>query len=160
MDYQLKPVGKTCAATGKELLPGSRCRSVLVAEAGSFKRHDYADEAWPGSPANAVAVWRFQIPQADESTRRKPLDADSLMACFEQMTDDANPASEKLRFVLALWLVQKRRLKIDGSRRDDEIKSLQLIGTRGEGPYEVREFELSEDERRQLQESVDELLTA
>lgn len=160
MDYHLKPVGKTCAASGRELTPGMQCRSVLVDEGGTYTRLDYADEAWPGEPENAVAVWRFQIPEADPDAARKPLRGDALLDCFEQMLEDAGPANEKLLFVLALLLLQKRRLKIDGERRDGEIDFLQLIGTRGEGPYEVRQFDLSEDERRQLQQSVDELIMA
>ena len=132
MDYHVKPVGKTCAATGKDLVPGSQCRSVLVEEGGAVTRFDYAEEAWPGTPENAVAIWRFQVPDAEADGKRKPLDGDTLLACFEQMSDDANPANDKLRFVLALLLVQKRRLRMDGGRRDGDITYLQLIGNRGE----------------------------
>ena len=159
MNYHLKPVGKTCAATGEPLQPGTNCWSVLVEENGRFVRFDYAEQAWDQPPENAVGYWRTSVPQQNEN-RPKPLDEESLLQDFEQLSEDANPAQEKLRFVMALLLIQKRRLKMDGGRRDGEIEYLQLIGSRGEGPYEVREFDLSEEERQQLQSAVDAFLAA
>ena len=46
MDYHLKPLGKTCATTGKPLAPGSVCHSVLVERDGMLMRLDFSDEGW------------------------------------------------------------------------------------------------------------------
>lgn len=159
MDYQLKPIGKTCTATGEELQPGAECFSVLLEENGRFARQDFSAAGWSGPPEGAVGYWRTTVPEPADD-KPKPLDSESLLQSFEQLTEDANPAREKLRFVMALLLVQKRRLKFDGNRRDGEIDYLQLIGSHGEGPYEVREFDLSQDERQQLQQAVDAFLSA
>jgi hypothetical protein len=159
MDYQLKPIGKTCSASGEELKPGAECYSILVEENGRFTRRDFSTAGWNGPPENVVGYWRTTVPEQNDD-KPKPLDADTLLNSFEQLAEDANPAQEKLRFVMALLLVQKRRLKLDGSRRDGEIEFLQLVGSHGEGPYEVREFDLTADERQQLQTAVDAFLSA
>jgi hypothetical protein len=159
MDYQIKPNARTCTATGEELRPGAECYSVLLEEHGRFTRQDFSAAGWNGPPENAVGYWRATVPEPNDEKPR-PLDSESLLQSFEQFSEDANPAQEKLRFVMALLLVQKRRLKLDGSRRDGEIEYLQLIGSHGEGPYEVREFDLTEDERQQLQQAVDAFLYA
>jgi hypothetical protein len=159
MDYQLKSIGRTCTASGEELPPGAVCYSVLLEENGRLTRQDYSAAGWNGPPENAIGYWRTSVPEANPD-KPKPLDAESLLQSFEQLSEDANPAREKLRFVMALLLVQKRRLKLDGSRRDGDVEYLQLIGSHGEGPYEVREFELADDERQQLQQAVDAFLTA
>jgi hypothetical protein len=159
MDYQLKPIGKTCAATGEELSPGTECYSVLLEENGRNTRQDFSAAGWSGPPENAVGYWRTSVPEPND-VKPKPLDSESLLQSFEQLSEDANPAQEKLRFVTALLLVQKRRLKLDGSRRDGDIEFLQLVGSHGEGPYEVREFDLSADERQELQQAVDAFLAA
>jgi hypothetical protein len=150
MEYQVKSIGKTCAATGQALAPGSQCYSVLVEENGQHVRKDYAPAAWTGPPAGALGYWKATVPQPEQN-KPKPLDADALMRYFEQLLEDVNPAQEKLKYVLALLLLQKRRMKIEGSRRDGDIEYIQFIGSQGEGPYEVRDQQLDEAEIEQLQ---------
>jgi hypothetical protein len=153
MDYHLKPVGRTCAATGGELGPGSTCYSVLVEQGGQLVRLDYSAAGWTGPPEGAVAHWRARVPETD-GAKPKPLDPDALLHYFEQLCEDANPAQEKFAYVISLLLLQKRRLRLDGSRRDGEIEFLQFLGSQGEGPFEVRDQRLSEVEIAQLQNDL------
>ncbi len=60
----------------------------------------------------------------------------------------------RLRYVLALLLLQKRRLELDGSRLDGEIEYLVLIGTKGEGPFEVRDEQLDAEEIASVEEQL------
>lgn len=154
MDYQLKPVGKTCSVTGKPLEPGSLCHSVLLEQDGEPVRLDYSAEGWNGPPEGAVGYWKCLVP-VPTPTHAAALDADQLMRYFEQLSEDAQPAQEKFRYVLALLLLQKRRLRIEGSRRDGEIEYLQVAGTHGEGQFEVRDHQLASEEIQQLQQNLD-----
>lgn len=153
MDYQLKPIAKTCAATGEQLPPGGRCHSALVEQNGKLIRFDYSDEGWNGPPTGTIGFWQSIVPEEIEA-QVKPLDADALMRYFEQLCEDANPAQDKFRYVVALLLLQKRRLKLEGSRRDGEIEYLELLGSRGEGLFEVRDQHLTDDEIGQLQQAL------
>jgi hypothetical protein len=153
MDYHLKPVGRTCTATGDALVPGATCYSALVEQGGELVRLDYCTAAWTGPPEGAVAHWKMQVPESD-GTKPKPLNPDALLHYFEQLTEDANPAQEKFAYVIALLLMQKRRLRIDGSRRDGETEYLQFLGSQGEGPFEVRDQRLSEEEIAGLQNEL------
>lgn len=159
MDYHLKPIGKTCATTGEQLLPGTTCHSALVERNGELVRLDYSEEGWAGPPADSIGHWRSVVPEPSQMNV-KPLDADALMRYFEQLSEDPNPTQERFRYVLALLLLQKRRLKIDGSRRDGDIEYLQLSGTRGEAPVEVRDHHLADDEIKQIQQALDTQLAA
>ena len=67
---------------------------------------------------------------------------------------DANPAQDKFRYVLALLLLQKRRLKIEGSRQDGDVEYLELVGSQGEGTFEVRMQQLEDAEIEQLQRDL------
>lgn len=153
MDYHLKPIGRTCAATGKELEPGTLCHSVLVEREGRLERLDFSDEAWSGPPDDALAHWTCIVPEQAEERPAK-LDPEALLRYFEQLSEDPNPAEEKLRYVLALWLLQKRRLVLDGSREEDGIEYLQLSGSRGEGPFEVRDQHLTDEEIATLEKDL------
>ncbi len=153
MDYHLKPLGKSCSATGKEFVPGETVHSVIIEENGQLVRLDYSQDGWTGPPESAVGDWKLQVP---ESTTQGPqkIDPDALMQYFEQLYETPNQVEEKFLYVLALFLVQKRRLKLDGSRNDDVASYLQLSGTHGEGSFEIRDQNLNESEIEQLQQQL------
>lgn len=153
MDYQVKPVGKYCVSTGEPFSPGDLCHSVLIEDRGDMIRHDYSVDGWPGQPPEeCLAHWQTVIPQPETDDQPKPLDTESLFEFFEQMIEDANPAQEKIKYVVSLLLMQKKRLKLD--RSDDGEMSLRLTGSQGEGPYLIRDQQLSENEIQQLQQEL------
>jgi hypothetical protein len=56
--------------------------------------------------------------------------------------------------VLSLLLLKKRRVKLESSRHEGEVEYLELIGSQGEGPYEVRDQQLSDEEIEHIQHSL------
>jgi hypothetical protein len=160
MDYQLKPLGKSCAKTGAKFLPGDVCYSVVVARGSEWERIDFSRDAWKGPPEDAIGFWRCTVP-APLETKRRTLDPDALLRHFEQLTEDANPANDKFRYVLALLLVQRRRLRITNTRTDAAANSfLELCGMQGEGPFEVREQQLETEEIESLENELNQRMTA
>ncbi|MBI5761673.1 MAG: hypothetical protein HZA46_24450 [Planctomycetales bacterium] len=153
MDYQLKLRSRKCAGTGQELVPGSICHSVVVERNGELLRLDYSEQGWPGPPPGAVGVWKGIVPRPVE-VKNAPLDTHALMSYFEQLNEEASPATEKLRYILSLLLLQKKRLRLDGERQDGEIEYWQFAGVKGEGAYEVRAFQLSDAEMDELQRDL------
>jgi hypothetical protein len=153
MDYHIRPLGKTCAGSGQPLEPGTRVFSVLVERSGELVRLDYAAAEWKGAPAGSVGQWQCAVPELDPN-KGAVLDPEALLSYFEQVLENANPAQEQLAYVLALFLLQKRRLRLEGSRADGDIQYLQLTGSRGEGPFEVRDQQLPDDEIKRLQGEI------
>ena len=142
-----------CAATGQPLQPGATVQSILLERDGQLERFDYSPEGWSGPPEGLFARWECTVPHPARQTAA-PVDAESLLRYFEQLVEDANPDYDKLRYVLALFLLQRRRLKLDGSRVDGAQEYLQISGSRGEGPYEILDQQLAEAEIRQLQAEI------
>jgi hypothetical protein len=153
MDYQLKLRSRKCAGTGQELVPGSICHSVVIERNGELLRLDYSEQGWPGPPPGTVGVWKGIVPRPVE-VKNAPLDTHALMSYFEQLNEEASPATEKLRYILSLLLLQKKRLRLDGERQDGEIEYWQFAGVKGEGAYEVRAFQLSDAEMDDLQRDL------
>jgi len=100
-----------------------------------------------------IAHWRCTVPEL-ETEKPKPLDADTLLEHFERMLEDANPAQEQLCYVIALLLMQKRRLQLERTRYDGDSAWLEFIGQRGEGPFEVRDQQLTGAEIADLQTTL------
>jgi hypothetical protein len=159
MDYQLKPIGKTCSQSGAKLVPGDVCYSAVVAKGNAWERIDFSRDAWKGPPEGAIGYWRSTVPPQAEAKRRV-LNPDALLRHFEQLCEDANPAEDKFRYVLALLLVQRRRLRINGTRTDGAASFLELSGMQGEGPFEVREQQLKPEEIESLEGEFNQRLTA
>lgn len=153
MDYHLKPIGKTCAETGAELTPGSVCHSILLERDGQLVRLDFSEAGWSGPPEGTIGQWKCVVPAMAEN-KPKPLDTEGLMRYFEQLNEDANPAQDKFRYVLALLLLQKKRVKLEGSRYEGDAEFLEILGSHGEGPFEVRDCDLAEGEIQALQNSL------
>lgn len=141
MEYHFPSLGKTCSATGKPLAPGSTCRSVLLEHNGQQIRKDFSPEGWRGPPDGAVGHWTTQVP---ERTGPPKLDPEQLLRYFEQLTEEASPGQDETRYLLALLLLQQRRLKLEMIRSDEDGDVLVLIGTRGEGTFEVPHLQLGD----------------
>lgn len=152
-DYNVKPIGRTCAATGEELVPGSLCHSVLVESNGELSRLDFSEAGWVPPPAGLVAHWRCEVPKPTASAK-KSLDVDDLMRQLEQLNEEASPSHDKFRYVLALLLLQRRRLRLDGTKTIDEQEFLEVTGTRGEGTFLVPDQQLNDTEVQELQNAV------
>jgi hypothetical protein len=159
MDYQFKALGKHCAASGRPLVPGEECISVLVEQKGQLQRLDFSATDWTGPPDGAIGLWRCQVPHAAEVNASR-VDPEILLQFFEQLVEAANPAHEQLLYVLALYLLQRRRLRLEGAGEDEQgCQILELLGSRGEGPYQIRDQQLPEDEVKRLQSELNRQLS-
>lgn len=157
MDYVVKSIGKICEKTGRELEPGELCHSVLREEQDEKVRYDYSAEGWQqlsDDEKEVFAHWMTSVPVQKTEDGPRPLEPEQLFEFFEQMLEDMNPAQEQIKYVLALLLMQKKRLRMDGTRDEDGISYLLLSGSQGEGPYEIREQQLSDEEIAQLQQEL------
>lgn len=159
MDYRLKPLGTTCAATGEPLLPGETVHSVATASTDvedGFDRVDYSENGWqsldPETTDSFLAVWKAVVPPP--VAKKAGLDVDEQMLRFEQLAEEDAPHQGPLLYVLALWLVRKRRLKIEGSFEEDGVERLKLNGVRGEGIFEIRDQTLGMNDIAALQAAL------
>ena len=160
MDYRLKPLGTTCAATGEPLLPGEVVTSVAISTDegpdGGFERRDYSKTGWDQAKETLeneiLASWQAVVPPP---VAKKPgLDADEQVSRFEQLCEEDAPHQGPLLYVLALWLVRKRRLKIEGSFEENGVERLRVVGTRGEGTFEIRDQTLGMADIEALQSAL------
>jgi hypothetical protein len=143
MDYHFSPLGKTCSVTGKPLTPGSECRSALLEVNGQQVRKDFSAAGWTGPPDGAIGHWVTTVP---EQVGPPKLDPEQMMRYFEQLTEEASPSHDETRYLLALWLLQQRRLRLENVRSDEEGDVLELSGLRGEGSFEVPHLQLGDAE--------------
>jgi hypothetical protein len=155
--YELAAPARVCAATGRELKPGERVVSVLTDEGGKLVRREYAPDGWPGPPSDAVAHWHGKVPTAEA---KKPAVNDPLLFdCFDHLAGQTDPSKVHFRYVVALLLMRRKKLKFEDVKRTaDGGEVLVLRDTRGGKRVEVPDPRLSETEIASVQAEVFQVL--
>jgi hypothetical protein len=152
-EYQIQPNTRRCAATGRELLPGEPYYSVLLDEAGKLVRKDYSRAAWQGPPPGAFSFWAGRI-APPQGRRRPPIDDDLLADCFQRLEGQTEPGRLNFRYVLALLLMRRRRLKFEEAEQGTDGEVLVLRCARTGARHRVVNPGLTEEELAAVQEDV------
>jgi len=152
-DYQIGSSTRLCSRTGRELKVGERYCSVLLQEGGDLVRKDYALDAWDGPPEGAIGFWQSRVPVAT-APRRPPVDDEMLLECLARLEGTSDAAAKRFRYVLALFLMRRRRLRLEDTRREDGEEVWLMRCTRGNGKFRVVDPALSDDELESVQDEV------
>jgi hypothetical protein len=99
---------------------------VETQEEDRLARQNFCLGCWGIDPAACFSFWKTHVPDQAAAVNRGPrlVDMGRLMQLFEHLADSPDVPAQRFRYVLALVLMRKRRLKIMETRR--------LPGGRGE----------------------------
>jgi hypothetical protein len=151
-----KPLGQ-CCGTGKKIEYGEEYFAALVETDEGLVRRDFCADYWLAEKPNVFCYWKTRLPRPDEK-KHKFVDDEMLMAFFERLERETERERINFRFVLALILMRKRRLKYDSSKieGDKEIWRLRITGEKEF--VEVTNPKLDEEQIKQLTSQVGEIL--
>jgi len=123
-----KPLGK-CYGSGKDIQPGEEYFASLVYTENGLERRDYSAEYW--NEHNPEVYWKTRLPHPEQK-KRMFVDDDMLMAFFERLEKETEQQKINFRFVLAMVLMRKKKLKYKSSKTEDgtEIWKLRIAGTK------------------------------
>lgn len=153
IDYQIQPSTRRCSATGREIQPGERYYSVLLEEGGKLVRKDFSVEAWQGAPQGAFSFWMGRL-ASPRDKRRPPIDDEMLMECFERLEGQLEPGRLRFRYVVALLLMRRRRLRFQETQQDGPDEVLYMRCTRSGARHAVINPGLTDEELATVQEEV------
>ncbi len=156
-EYHIQQNSRCCAQTGRELKAGEKYFSVLIEENGKFLRQDYCVEVWKGPPEGVFSFWKGQI--NDQPQDKKPqFDDELLMDCFQRLEGQDDPNKLNFRYVVALLLMRRKRLKFEESQVNARGEFLVLRDVRSKKKVEVFNPQLAEEEMISVQEQVFQIL--
>ncbi len=153
-----KPLGE-CCGTGREIQPGEEYFGALVEGEEGLERRDYSVEYWEKEKPDVFCFWRSRLPDPDEKKELFVSD-EMLMAFFERLGNETDPEKLNFRFVLALVLMRKRKLKYDATKMDGakELWSLRVVGEKD--LVEVVNPHLDDEQIEQLTSQIGQILQA
>jgi len=151
-----KPLGQ-CWGSGKRIEPGEEYFGALVETAEGLARRDFCSDYWQENKPEVFCYWKTKLPRPDQKKHRF-IDDEMLMAFFERLERETEQEKINFRFVLALVLMRKRRLKYDSSRTENgkEIWRLRITGEKEF--VDVINPQLNEEQIEQLSSQIGEIL--
>jgi hypothetical protein len=149
-----KPLGQ-CSGTGKKIEYGEEYFAALVETAQGLQRRDFCVDYWQERKPDVFCYWKTKLPSVDQK-KHVFIDDEMLMAFFERLAGEAEQEKINFRFVLALILMRKKRLKYESSKGDKEIWRLRVVGSKEF--VEVVNPHLDELEIRQLSSQIGQIL--
>lgn len=158
-DWQIKPLGHACAATGAAFEAGQTIVCCLVRTAEGYDRRDFSMAGWETArPPEVVSYWktvyRTPPPPAPEPIRRET--AESLLRQFIAKEDFSRANAI---YILAVMLERKRLLiEKDVQIRGDGTK-LRIYEHKKTGEiFTIPDPNLSLADLESVQREVEELL--
>jgi hypothetical protein len=158
-DWEIaRPLGE-CSATGRQIAPGEEYYAALVETPEGFRRMDYCADYWEKNQPGVYCYWKSRYPQ-EGGKKRVFIDDEMLMGFFDRLEGENEPGKLNFRFVLAMVLMRKKKLKYDSSRSesDDEIWRLRVTGA--DRFVDVLNPHLGEEQIEELTSQIGEILQA
>ncbi len=169
--WDLEKGAGACASCGREFVPGDARLSGLYAEEGALVRRDYCEGCWGKRTPAEFSFWQTVVPEPEEieDKRRslsKLIDADTLFDILRDTLDNTAPQKTRFRFVIALMLMRRRKLKLVSIGRkkapdDSEMRDVLVLKRTGRGQkqtFDVADVKMSEEEMVSAQGEVGALL--
>jgi hypothetical protein len=158
-DWEInKPLGQ-CCGSGRKIECGEDYYGALVETEQGLQRRDFSSEYWEREKPPVFCFWRTKLAAPNEKKQLFVSD-DMLMAFFARLANETDPEKVNFRFVLALVLMRKRRLKYDSTKADNgqEIWRLRPVGDKE--LVEVANPHLAEDQIEQLTSQIGQIFHA
>jgi len=154
-----KPLG-LCSGTGRKIEAGEEYFGALIETKEGLQRRDFCVDYWEREKPGVFCYWRSRLPDPDQK-KQIFVDDEMLTAFFERLEKETGQEKINFRFVLALILMRKRRLKYDATRIEDgrEIWRLRVVGEKPAARrIEVINPHLDEEQIEQLSSQIGQIL--
>lgn len=158
-EWQISKSLGQCCGTGRAIQAGEDYFAALVETEDGLQRRDFCLDYWQQNTPAVFCFWKSRMPRSDEK-RQIFIDDDMLFSFFERLATETEQERLNFRFVLALILMRKRKLKYDSSRNEDgkEIWRLRVVGS---GEFvDVVNTHLDQEQIEQLSSQLGQILQA
>ena len=162
-EYKIDASSRRCRTCGRVIEVNEEYYSAVVetAQENLLARHDFCDPCWKPPEGGYFSHWKTHVPEPGPDLRRGPrlIDMGRLMQLFEHLADSEEVQARRFRYVLALVLMRKRRLRVVESRRlkdGGEELTLREVGT--QRTHAVSAPPVTEDEIRSVADRLREVL--
>jgi hypothetical protein len=157
-DWEIGRTTLVCATTGRELAEEEEIYSAIFDENRQFVRRDYGLESWPPEKLDeAYSYWKTRVPKKDAPIK-KYVDDEVIMDFFARLEGHGDEQKKNFRYVLALFLMRKKRLKFTEIKHRGDDMVMILYERVSQKDHEVVDPRLTEEQVIQVSEEVGQIL--
>jgi len=116
-EYKIEASSRKCHTCGRVFVVNDDYYSAVVeTQEDLFARQDFCPDCW--NPEHSYfSFWKTRVPQAQEPSRGpRFVDMERLLQLFQRLEENQEEQAQRFRYVLALVLMRKRRLRLLSSR--------------------------------------------
>jgi len=146
-----------CAVSGRVLDEGEEFYSALFEEGESFRRADYAVDAWSGPPEGCFCHFKSRVP-VKAKKKRLLVDSEMLVAFFTRLSGEEELIRVQFRFVLALILMRKRILRYERTTTVNGVETWTLTLMTDKSEQRVVNPKLTEDQTESVSQQLGAIL--
>jgi hypothetical protein len=152
-DWRIRRREERCGGCERTFLEGEGIFSLLFVEADGLRREDVCPACFEGrSPGSELLFWRTRHRRG--RSRALAVDFEALEELFLALAGRAEERLAELRYLLALLLLRKKRLKLLGMRTSEGTSTMALARPRREEELEVAVFDLTPERIQALREDL------
>jgi hypothetical protein len=155
-DWKFRRRQGWCGACEKRFAEGERHASSLFVVGEELRRDDLCSNCWQARGGRDELVHWFT--RHREGKRGLQLDLGTLEHLFVRLEERAEPRVRELRYVLALLLLRKRRLKLDRILRDTGGEAMLVHRPRRKESFRVFVFDFAPERLQELRGDLMHLL--
>ena len=156
--WRISKSREQCSYCGKEFSERSTFFSVLSEEDDELVREDFCPTCWENFRTQPhFCFWRAR---REPREKKQKLDTEVMLSLFDQLEGAEDDRKRAFRFVLALYLMRRKELRLDTIRRGDDAESMVFKGKGSGEIVEVINPDLDEAQIQQVSEHLTELLNA
>ncbi len=146
-----------CYGTNRTIEPGEEYVSTLIETEQGLERRDFCIDYWDSEKPPVFCYWKTKLPHPDQK-KHIFVNDEMLMTFFERLEKETEQEKINFRFVLALILMRKRRLKYDGSKTENGKEIWQLRITGEKDTVQVINPNLDDEQIEQLTSQIGKIL--
>jgi len=149
-DWKIHRREERCSACERAFDEGETFFSLLAFEGEGLRREDRCSACFeaPSEEAQETVYWRTR--HSPDRRARFAVDFEAIEELFLALEGRARGRLAELRYLLALLLMRKKRLKLIGVRRSSEGETLRLRRPRRTEELEVAVFDLDAERSASL----------
>ena len=156
-EWRIAKSSRICSHSGAVIETAQPFYSALVEADASFERRDFSPKSWPEVNKTAFFSYWKNKGGDDRDGKRRPLDLDRLLHFFDRLEGAQERQKRLFRYVLALILARRRRLRLDDMSRTADGDRIVVYDRRNGRILEILSPEATRDELEQAQERLNQL---
>lgn len=158
MEWNISKGASRCQSCERAFLEEENFYSTLCLESASFLRRDFCLECWKGqTPEGFFSFWKTRIPKKEEP-RQRIVDNAVVLNFFLRLQEVTEPWAKNMRYVLGLFLLRKKLLKLKGQGKDEQGTFMGLYNSEEDKTYKIHNADLTEEEIERINNEVLRLL--